>query len=476
MSIWQERNDRNTDLLKTKALTYQQSCEQVATLTEALILSQERFQTIHQYVNKCALEEERVQSNLKIATGRTITDKADADSATRAVQLKQVAVNAAIIRSKLLGSGNEARRKNDERLLTDELLSLKRIEAKKLDISDASEAQLVNAKNSVIKAQIILKEALQQQNLAEKEIENLKYKITSESKESNKLAADYQIAKDRFSVMTPTLEPRHIRANALTSTFLLRDTSLLQNSSLVDKTFSSTTDERRRESIREFDGDDYLINGTGTSTETGTETESRIRIYEKSEKERFIQGEKEMDILPFNVRPPEPVGPESFQPLAKPLTLRGQGNLSLSATEPVAALARKDYAAYDNSLLVSSPRRPATVLSQPIDSSISSSLSSSTKSRRRIPIVPEYLSSAEDDLSQLRLLRTELESSLSALQTASKDLEAFSLKNPRDIDAIDAVTRSRATARRYLNSLEDLSKTFEIVLNDVDKAVRPPTK
>jgi outer membrane receptor protein involved in Fe transport len=90
-------------------------------------------------------------------------------------------------------------------------------------------------------------------------------------------------------------------------------------------------------------------------------------------------------------------------------------------------------------------------------------------------MVPEHLSSANGDLDELRLLRTEMESSLSALQTATKDLEDFALKNPRDIDAIDAVTRSRATARRYLQSLEDVSKTFSLVVNDVENAVRPPT-
>jgi len=470
-SSWEERNERNKELLQQKALTLQRSRDQIQSLYSSLSSAKERLKEQSHYLQSCALFEERALSTWKIASGRASTDKADAESATRAVKQKQTACDAATMRDKLSGAGNEVKRKNDERLLRDELIALQRIEAKMLDISDASEAHLAKATLALSESRLNLATALRKKEEAEKEVERLMHELNIENAASNKKAADYHTARELFSVSTPTLEPRHIRAKALTSTFLLRDNSL-----------TSTSLSSSLPSITTIDQTKSISSPTAIASAS---TFSGINEVTTTDGDDFVIGlslasvDEEMDKLPFKVRPAEPVGPCSFQPVARPLTLRGLGTLSLSATEPVAALASKDWAAYDNSILADSPRRPVTVAQENTLENegmvTSSSPSLSSRHRRRVPMVPEHLSSANGDLDELRLLRTEMESSLSALQTATKDLEDFALKNPRDIDAIDAVTRSRATARRYLQSLEDVSKTFSLVVKDVENAVRPPT-
>ena len=487
-SPWAERNERNKELLQEKALTLQQSRERIDSLQSLLHSMKLHFQELSHRFQTCSLNEERASLTWKIASGRASTDKADAETATRDVAQKQVSCDAAAMRDKLSSAGNDAKRKNDQRLLHEELLALKRIEARLLDTSDASEDHLSKSTRALADSRSALAAAIIKKEEAEKEIERLAHEIDLENAASNDKEKDYQTARELFSVSTPALEPRHIRAKALTSTFLLRENSLSSSSSILPSSSSPSlllsppfiTNDALHTSTHATKAASFLYSTNATLISSSTTSKVNdndgddfvIGIDQKEE-------EEEMDKLPFKVRPPEPVGPCFFQPVAKPMTLRGLGNLTLSATEPVAALARLDYAAYDNSMLISSPRRPVTVASAlvaGIDSMSSSSTSGQSRSSpRRVPMVPEHLSSADGDLAQLRLLRTEMESSLSALQTATKDLEAFALKNPRDVDAIDAVTRSRATARRYLKSLEDVSKTFSIVANDVEKAVRPPT-
>jgi len=484
-SPWAERNERNKEFLQQKALTLQHSRERIDSLQSLLHSAKVHFQELSHRVKTCSLIEERASLTWKIASGRASTDKADAESATRDVTQKQISCDAAAMRDKLSSAGNDAKRKNDQRLLHEELLALKRIEARLLDTSDVSEDHLLKSTRALADSRSVLAAAIIKKEEAENEIERLVHEIDLENAASNDKEKDYQIARENFSVSTPTLEPRHIRAKALTSTFLLRENSISSSSSSILPSSSSspspllsspflTNDALHTSSATKATSFPNSTNATLISSTTSNVNDNDgddfvIGIDQKEE-------EEEMDKLPFKVRPREPVGPCFFQPVAKPMTLRGLGNLSLSATEPVAALARLDYAAYDNSMLMSSPRRPVTVASALVSGIDSKSTSGKSRSSpRRVPMVPENLSSADGDLAQLRLLRTEMESSLSALQTATKDLEAFALKNPRDIDAIDAVTRSRATARRYLKSLEDVSKTFTIVANDVEKAVRPPT-